>query len=186
MTTPIGVVFFILRLAAQCSFANPFRKEINFDERALTVHPRSCRATREESLMATKQKEMYLVEDEILEVGRSRTKGPHAYRVQVYRGMYEGEELPPIVLMLAMPGNPPLVWYTTRLATMAWRQLLGSAMPLPKFFMYCWSLDEQPERLAFRVEFEVCGHPLRPWIREPQYKKLSPNLIERCFSIKED
>ena len=100
----------------------------------------------------------------------------HHYRMQVWRGY----DVPPVVLMIGISGSPPVAWYMTTLSMLALRRFLGYSVPLPIFFLYD-VYDGTPS--ASRVEFQVSGHPLRPWLSDPSYGKVDPATIERVFGL---
>jgi hypothetical protein len=100
----------------------------------------------------------------------------HRYRMQVWRG----PDLQPVVLVIGIPGSPPPAWYSEALATRAIREFLGFSPPLPIYFEYDLYYGVAQ---AFRVKFEVSGHPLRPWLSNPTHDKVDPTAIERVFKV---
>jgi hypothetical protein len=80
-----------------------------------------------------------------------------------------------------LPDQPAPDWYTTTLAMRVLREYLGYASPLPIWFHY--SVVDGQER-AFRVSFQINGHPLRPWFSNPVYAKVDPATIVRLFHLR--
>jgi hypothetical protein len=113
---------------------------------------------------------LHLVVDEVVRIRRNR------FRMQIWRG----DGRPPVVLMIGLPGHPPPDWFSCRLATIAVRNYLHFQLPLPVIFHY--SVWDGKAR-AFKVDFEVIGHPLRPILTEAKYAKVNTDVIERVFGI---
>jgi hypothetical protein len=115
--------------------------------------------------------QLALVVDEEITLNRK-----HRYRIQIWRG----RDVQPVVLMIGVEGSPPPAWYTTTLATIALRQFLGFNLPLPIFFQYA-VIDGAPR--AFRVNFQISGHALRPWLSNPSYGKVDSATVKRVFNL---
>jgi hypothetical protein len=112
----------------------------------------------------------HLVVDEVVRCKRDR------FRMQIWRGL----DRPPVVLMIGIPGYPAPDFYTCRLANMAVRNFLHYQLPVPITFHY--SIFEGKAR-AFKVDFSLIGHPLRPLLTEAKYTKVSADSIARVFHI---
>jgi hypothetical protein len=113
---------------------------------------------------------LHLAVDEVVRCKRDR------FRMQIW----QGADKAPIVLFVGIRGYPAPDFYTCRLATVAVRDYLHYQLPLPIFFHYSiW--DDKPR--AFKVTFDVIGHPLRPILTEAKYTQVDSQGIERVFGI---
>jgi hypothetical protein len=114
---------------------------------------------------------LHLVEDEVVRLNKR-----DRFRMQIWRGA----ERPPVVMFIGIPKNPAPDFYTCRLANIALRNYLHYKLPVPIIFHY--SVWEGKAR-AFKVDFDLIGHPLRPLLTEAKYTKVSSDAVERVFHI---
>ena len=89
--------------------------------------------------------------------------GKWPYRIVIWRG--EGTQS--IVVFEGLVENAAPDIYASGLAMRVLREYLGYALPMPIWFHRS---TVNGTRRSFRVNFEVNGHKLRPWLSEPSYQ----------------
>jgi hypothetical protein len=106
------------------------------------------------------------------------TMDPYKYKVRVH--VWRGRDLTPVVLLIQMPNQAPVVRYIVPLAQQVLQRFLGFSLPAPIVFCYG---KRGPSSLATKTIFQTTGYELRPILVKAETCPVDPNTIAKIFHL---